>query len=73
MTTRKNSLAFPVLTSEPEGTILLALAGETPAGCIALKPLKPNRAIEAGEAACEMKRLWVAAGVSGTIHWHGSR
>jgi putative acetyltransferase len=43
----------------PQGAILIAYADKEPAGCIALKPLKPNRAVEPGEAACEMKRLWV--------------
>lgn len=51
--------SLPGVYAEPEGAILLALADGQPAGCIALKPLKPTRAIEPGEAACEMKRLWV--------------
>jgi putative acetyltransferase len=51
--------SLPGVYAEPQGAILLAIADEKPAGCIALKPLKPNRAIEPGEAACEMKRLWV--------------
>jgi GNAT superfamily N-acetyltransferase len=50
---------LPGVYAGPQGEILLAIAEEKPAGCIALKPLKPNRAIEPGEAACEMKRLWV--------------
>jgi putative acetyltransferase len=43
----------------PLGTILLAEIDGQPAGCAALKPLKPNRATVDGESACEMKRLWV--------------
>jgi ribosomal protein S18 acetylase RimI-like enzyme len=50
---------LPGVYAGPQGTILLACAGEEPAGCVALKPLKPDRAIEPGDAACEMKRLWV--------------
>jgi putative acetyltransferase len=50
---------LPGVYAEPQGVILMALAGEKLAGCVALKPLKAGRAIEAGEAACEMKRLWV--------------
>jgi putative acetyltransferase len=45
--------------AQPKGVILLAFLGEQPVGCAALKPLKPDRAIEENEAACEMKRLWV--------------
>ncbi len=55
----KELAGLPGLYSEPQGLILLAMADENPAGCIALKPLKPSRAIEPGESACEMKRLWV--------------
>jgi putative acetyltransferase len=44
---------------EPEGAILLAYADGQPAGCVALKPLKPSFQTEAGTLACEMKRLWV--------------
>ena len=51
--------SLPGVYAEPKGTLLLAMAEEKPAGCIALKPLKPTRVIKAGEAACEMKRLWV--------------
>jgi putative acetyltransferase len=54
---------LPGAYAEPRGAILLAFAsteeGERPAGCVALKPLKPSRTTEAGESACEMKRLWV--------------
>ncbi len=55
----KELASLPGVYSEPRGVILLAVADDKPAGCAALKPLKPTRAIEPGEAACEMKRLWV--------------
>jgi len=55
----KELAGLPGVYAEPQGAILLAIAGAKPAGCIALKPLKPSRAVEPGEAACEMKRLWV--------------
>jgi putative acetyltransferase len=51
--------SLPGAYATPRGTILLAYVDDNPAGCIALKPLKPSRAVELGEAACEMKRLWV--------------
>src|SRR5277367_2869534 len=50
---------LPSVYAEPQGVILMAFVDEKLAGCVALKPLKADRAIEAGEAACEMKRLWV--------------
>jgi len=50
---------LPGSYAEPLGTILLAYAGDKPAGCAALKPLQPNRATDPEESACEMKRLWV--------------
>jgi putative acetyltransferase len=50
---------LPGAYAEPQGTILIAYVNEKPSGCVALKPLKPHSAIEVGEAACEMKRLWV--------------
>ncbi len=50
---------LPGVYTEPQGVILMALVDEKLAGCVALKPLKADRAIDAGEAACEMKRLWV--------------
>jgi putative acetyltransferase len=55
----KELAALPGVYAEPQGTVLVAFVDEKPAGCVALKPLKPDRAIEIGEAACEMKRLWV--------------
>ena len=50
---------LPGVFSDALVVILVALVDEKLAGCVALKPLKAERAIEAGEAACEMKRLWV--------------
>jgi putative acetyltransferase len=50
---------LPGQYEQPKGVILLAFAGENPAGCVALKPLTPHRARGEDEAACEMKRLWV--------------
>src|SRR5208282_1687196 len=59
----KELASLPGVYAEPQGTILMAFVKEKSAGCVALKPLKPNRASEAtiylNEAACEMKRLWV--------------
>jgi len=55
----KELAGLPGVYAEPRGAILLAFAEEKPAGCIALKALKPSRAVEPGESACEMKRLWV--------------
>jgi len=57
--------ALPGAYAEPRGVILLALIGKEPAGCIALKPLKAERAIDPNEAACEMKRLWVRTAFRG--------
>jgi len=51
--------ALPGSYAEPAGTVLLAFKNETPAGCIALKPLKLDHASRWDERACEMKRLWV--------------
>jgi putative acetyltransferase len=55
----KELAGLPGVYAEPQGAILLAIAEDKPAGCVALKPLKPSRAVEPGESACEMKRLWV--------------
>jgi putative acetyltransferase len=55
----KELAGLPGVYAEPQGVILMAFVDEKLAGCVALKPLKADRAIEAGEAACEMKRLWV--------------
>lgn len=61
--------ALPGPYAEPRGAILLAFAasleGEEPAGCIALKPLKAERAANPSEAACEVKRLWVRTAFRG--------
>lgn len=50
---------LPGVYSPPRGALLLASDGAEPAGCGALKPLSPNRALDPAEVACEMKRLWV--------------
>lgn len=57
---------LPGSYAEPGGTVLLALEGEDPAGCVALKPLKLAGPVSAGERACEMKRLWVREAHQGT-------
>jgi ribosomal protein S18 acetylase RimI-like enzyme len=55
----KELRTLPAPYQAPGGTILLATVEDTPAGVIALKPLKPERSAFPDERACEMKRLWV--------------
>jgi len=61
----KELSSLPGPYAEPRGTILLAFVDEEAAGCVALKPLKPDRAANPDEAACEMKRLWVRTAFRG--------
>lgn len=51
--------ALPGSYAEPDGAVLLAFDNETPAGCVALKPLHLDPPSRPEERACEMKRLWV--------------
>jgi len=51
--------ALPGAYAEPAGAVLLAFDNETPAGCVALKPLHLPQPADPNEKACEMKRLWV--------------
>ncbi len=57
---------LPGAYAEPAGAVLLAFDKETPAGCVALKPLKLENPSHSNERACEMKRLWVRPSQQGT-------
>jgi putative acetyltransferase len=52
--------------AEPAGTVLLAFDKDSPAGCVALKPLKLQHSTHSNERPCEMKRLWVRPTQQGT-------
>lgn len=58
--------ALPGCYAEPAGAVLLAFENETPAGCVALKPLTLDHPTHPNERACEMKRLWVRPTQQGT-------
>jgi len=57
---------LPGSYAEPAGTILLAFDNDTPAGCVALKPLHLDHPSNPNEKSCEMKRLWVRPTQQGT-------
>jgi GNAT superfamily N-acetyltransferase len=51
--------SLPGPYAPPNGLLLLALVDESAVGCCALKPIHPIRPSPPGEAAIELKRLWV--------------
>ena len=50
--------SLPGKYAPPKGCILLAMDGDRPVGCIALRPLEPMPHDRPGERICEMKRLY---------------
>lgn len=57
---------LPGSYAEPAGTVLLAFNDDTPAGCVALKPLHLDHTADPNDKPCEMKRLWVRPTAQGT-------
>ena len=49
----------------PSGVLLIAHANGATAGCVALRPVRPNSRLERDEQSCEMKRLWICDGYRG--------